>query len=422
MVLPVLALAVAGYEDYSPLMLGFVLGAYGLTQALLQIPLGLLSDQIGRQSVIIGGLMMFVAGSVLAALSESMLGLMLGRALQGAGAIASTLMALITDLTLEHNRSKAMAAIGGSIGFSFIFAMMLGPIITAMFGLSGIFWLTAILGLFGIGIMLFFIPKVSMIQRNREAITISSDIKKLLRDPILARLNLGIFALHLSLMAAFVAVPSILDAELMIDTLKLPWVYLGLLGGGFFLMLPAMIAAEKYHAQKFVFLLSIAIMIIATFTLGWHRNSVITPIMLLIFFASFNLLEASLPSWLSKSCPVGYRGTAMGIYSTSQFLGAFVGSLLGGLTIQYWNIDTLFYSVCLNLLIWLIISLGLKSPRPLQTLVLAVGDSKHQDFLKIITNIAGVEDILLINGEHLAYVQIDRVTVDMQSLQPYLNR
>ena len=157
MVLPVLALATADYPDFTPLMLGMTLGAYGLTQAILQIPLGLLSDRIGRHPVIIGGLLMFIAGSVVAALADTMAGLVFGRALQGTGAIASTLMALVADLTVEQNRSKAMAAIGGSIGFSFMLAMMLGPVLTANFGLSGVFWATALLGVIGVFVAFFLI-------------------------------------------------------------------------------------------------------------------------------------------------------------------------------------------------------------------------------------------------------------------------
>ena len=214
MVLPVLAVATSDYSGFSPLTLGFALGAYGLTQALLQIPLGVLSDRIGRTSVIIGGLLLFIIGSIVAALAENMLGLILGRALQGTGAIASTLMALVTDLTSEQNRSKAMAAIGGSIGFSFILAMILGPILTINMGLSGVFWVTAFLGAIGVGIVIVLIPRTVVSHHNREVIADVKQISRLLRDGTLLRLNWGIFALHFALMAAFVAVPMIFSTEL----------------------------------------------------------------------------------------------------------------------------------------------------------------------------------------------------------------
>tara|TARA_B110000114_G_scaffold167140_1_gene188866 strand:+ start:3034 stop:4317 length:1284 start_codon:yes stop_codon:yes gene_type:complete len=422
MVLPVLALATGDYPDFTPLMLGITLGAYGLTQAILQIPLGLLSDRIGRQPVIIGGLLMFIAGSIVAALADTMIGLVIGRALQGTGAIASTLMALVADLTGEQNRSKAMATIGGSIGFSFMLAMILGPLLAANFGLPSVFWVTAALGVVGIFIAQFLVPKAVSMRRNREAMTDAQQIRGLLAESNLMRLNIGIFSLHFALMAAFVAIPTMLSDELSISGGNLSWVYLGLLGGGFFVMLPVMIMAEKLGYQKLVFVAAVALMALTTAVLSSQRGPVLTPLMLLLFFAAFNLLEATLPSWLSKLCPVGNRGTAMGIYSTSQFFGAFAGGLAGGWSMHQFGLDGLFVTISLVLLAWAFVSIGLQSPRPLQTLVLSVGNLEQQDFLKIVSNITGVEDILLVKGEQLAYVQIDRLQVDMPSLQPYLNR
>lgn len=422
MVLPVLAFSVVGYPDYSPLLLGLTLGAYGLVQAILQIPMGLLSDRVGRRPVIIGGLLMFILGSIVCAVAETMEGLIVGRALQGAGAIASTLMAMVTDLTSEKNRTKAMAIIGGSIGFSFILAMVLGPLITLKYGLSGIFWITAILGTLGILIVLLLVPNRVQVQYNRETLTDLKQIVRLIKQTTLLRLNYGIFALHLALMAAFVAIPTILSDELGVEGENLWWVYLLLLGGGFFIMLPGMIIAEKNNRQKWSFLVSVGAMMTATFALSLYRGPIMTPVLLLIFFTAFNLLEASLPSWMSKSCPVGNRGTAMGIYSTSQFLGAFFGGLLGGWSLQTLGVNGLFVVISLILAVWWFVCLGLESPRPLKTLVLAVGELEHSDFTKIVSNIVGVEDILLLEGERLAYVQVDRLQVDMSSLQPYLNR
>ncbi|MDE0747571.1 MAG: MFS transporter [Porticoccaceae bacterium] len=422
MVLPVLAFSVVGYPDYSPLLLGLTLGAYGLVQAILQIPMGLLSDRVGRRPVIIGGLLMFILGSIVCAVAETMEGLIVGRALQGAGAIASTLMAMVTDLTSEKNRTKAMAIIGGSIGFSFILAMVLGPLITLKYGLSGIFWITAILGTLGILIVLLLVPNRVQVQYNRETLTDLKQIVRLIKQTTLLRLNYGIFALHLALMAAFVAIPTILSDELGVEGENLWWVYLLLLGGGFFIMLPGMIIAEKNNRQKWSFLVSVGAMMMATLALSLYRGPIMTPVLLLIFFTAFNLLEASLPSWMSKSCPVGNRGTAMGIYSTSQFLGAFFGGLLGGWSLQTLGVNGLFVVISLILAVWWFVCLGLESPRPLKTLVLAVGELEHSDFTKIVSNIVGVEDILLLEGERLAYVQVDRLQVDMSSLQPYLNR
>ena len=209
MVLPVMSLYFDGYHQSSAFLLGLALGIYGLTQAIFQIPLGLLSDKIGRRPVILGGLLLFILGSVVAANADSAIGVVAGRALQGMGAIASTLMALVTDLTAEQNRTKAMASIGGSIGVSFAIAMVLGPVVASNYGMPGIFWLTALLGLIGILIIFKAIPKTHSIRKNRETQTDLQQLGTLLCEPSLIRLNIGIFFLHLTLMAAFVVIPSI---------------------------------------------------------------------------------------------------------------------------------------------------------------------------------------------------------------------
>jgi predicted MFS family arabinose efflux permease len=422
MVLPVLALYIDDYSGASPLLLGVTLGIYGLTQALLQIPLGLLSDRIGRGPVIVGGLLVFIIGSIIAANADSITGLIIGRAVQGAGAIASTLMALVSDLTSEENRTKSMAAIGASIGLSFMLAMILGPAISTAMGLSGIFWVTAVLGLIGIFVFLVAVPRAISVQRNRETLTDVRQIGRLFYEPNLWRLNFGIFALHLVLMAGFVVIPTILTKEMGISGDNLWWVYLLLIGGGFFTMLPVMILGEKYRRQKISFVAAVAAMAILMALLAVCRGSLLTGLMLWLFFAAFNLLEAMLPSWLSKACPAGQKGTAMGIYSTSQFLGAFAGGILGGWSLQQFGIDGLFVLLAVILAVWCLVSLGLQTPRALQTVVLNVGDMAHEKFAKLILNVPGVEDILLVKGEQLAYAKVDKKTVDMSSLKPYFNR
>lgn len=421
MVLPVMALYFGDYRGATSFLLGVSLGIYGFTQAIFQIPLGLLSDRVGRRAVIIAGLVLFVLGSVVAGLADSAMELIIGRALQGTGAIASTLMALVTDFTSEQNRTKAMAAVGGTIGISFALAMVIGPAIAATTGLSGIFWLTAVFGLLGIVIVLIAVPRAVPMRQNRETLTDLSAMGKLFKDPVLQRLNLGIFCLHLVLMAAFVAVPGILAWELAIPEGDLWWVYIALLGGGFVIMLPAVIVGEKYARQKQCFVAAIALMALSMLVLGLYRSDWVTPLMLLMFFSGFNLLEASLPSWLSKVCPAGNRGTAMGIYSTSQFMGAFVGGVIGGWAVDGIGVGGLFFILAIILLIWFFFALGMQSPRPLQTLVLQVGDRDPREVVKIISTITGVEDILLIEGEELAYLKVDKQTVDLDRLKPFLN-
>ena len=421
MVLPILALYMDNYPGFNPLLLGLCLGIYGLTQAALQIPLGLLSDKIGRRPVIIGGLLVFVLGSLVAAWAETSTGLIVGRAIQGAGAIASTLMALVSDLTSEENRTKAMATIGASIGMSFMLAMIIGPLIATALGLPGVFWVTALLGGLGIIIFMRWVPRAVTVQRNRESYTDLRQIRSLFKDRNLLRLNFGIFALHLILMAAFVVIPVLLSEELGIVAADLWWVYLVLLGGGFVAMLPVMIVGEKLQRQKLSFTAAVACVTLALLLLGLFRSPLLTPIMLLLFFAAFNLLEASLPSWLSKVCPPGQKGTAMGIYSTSQFFGAFVGGVLGGWSVQQLGVDSLFLLLALISLVWWLLALGLDAPRSLQTVVLNSGAMDHEDFAKLILNVPGVEDILVVRGEQLAYAKVDKKTVDMAGLKPYFN-
>lgn len=422
MVLPVLSIYFDQYQQASAFLLGLALGIYGLTQAVLQIPLGLLSDKIGRRPVILVGLVLFILGSVVAATADSAIAVIIGRALQGMGAIASTLMALVTDLTAEQNRTKAMASIGGSIGISFALAMVLGPVVASNFGMAGIFWLTALMGLIGVVIIFKLVPKTLSMRQNRETQTDLQQLGYLLRNPSLMRLNIGIFFLHLTLMAAFVVIPSVLVRQIAINPDQLWWVYLSLLGGGFIAMLPAMIFAEKRNAQKKIFVLAVALMTVAMLVLGTTDGALITVAMLFIYFASFNLLEALLPSWLSKVCPVGNRGTAMGIYSSCQFLGTFAGGVLGGFALANLGVDGLFLVLGLMLLFWCFVASTMASPKPLQTLILQVGEIKANDFVKSISNIVGVEDILLIEGEDLAYVKVNKNLIDLNSLEPFLNR
>ena len=226
----------------------------------------------------------------------------------------------------------------------------------------------------------------------------------------------------MALMAAFVVIPTILADEMGIADSDLWWVYAALLGGGFVAMIPAMILGERHQQQKLTFVSAVAVLAVSMLVLGLQRGALLTPIMLLLFFAAFNLLEASLPSWLSKVCPAGSRGTAMGIYSTCQFFGAFAGGALGGWSLQYYGVSGLLLLIAGVLGIWWMLALGLQSPRALQTLVLQVGDTDHQEFAKIISTITGVKDIILIEGEQLAYIKVDKQRVDMQSLKPYFNR
>jgi predicted MFS family arabinose efflux permease len=330
MVLPLLALYAIDMPGADPLMIGLALGIYGLSQALLQIPLGWLSDQLGRKPVIIGGLLIFALGSIVAAMADSIYGIVLGRALQGAGAIASTVMALVADLTREEQRTKAMAVVGMSIGLSFAVALVLGPAVAAAGGLGAVFWFTAALALGGIVIVLLLVPTPERGLVHDDVGARRGLFMRSLRDIGLLRLNFAVFSLHFILMALFLVVPGLLldVAGLHRDShwlVYLPALVLSIAG-----MVPMMIIAERKGKLREMFLLGIVLLMLAMVMLSITVVPLVIYLGMWLFFVGFNYLEATLPSLVSKAVFEGGKGTALGIYSTWQFFGAFAGGALGG--------------------------------------------------------------------------------------------
>jgi MFS family permease len=367
LVLPVMSLYGMQYESSTPVLIGMAMGMYGATQAVLQLPLGMLSDRISRKSVIIGGLAMFIIGSVVAALSTSIYGLIVGRALQGSGAISGALMAMVSDLTSEQNRTKAMATIGASIGVSFAVSMLLGPILTTHFGgLSGLFWTTALLGLAGLALVFFVLPEPpveTLHCPHRDTLPVPALLWRVLCDPQLIRLNAGIFCLHMVLMAAFVVVPHLLEKQLGLDRQHHWEVYLPILGGSFIAMIPLMLIGEKKQLVKPVFVFAVGALMFALLFLGaaYQFNAALLSGLFLFFFA-FNLLEAQLPSLISKQTFSGGRGTAMGVYSTCQFLGIFAGGALGGLMLHFNEPRWLFWVLALPVAGWCWLAATMQEP------------------------------------------------------------
>ena len=327
MVLPVLSLYGAEYSGSTPALLGLALGAYGLSQAILQIPMGVLSDRWGRKPVIFVGLAVFALGSVVAATTDSVYGLIAGRILQGAGAIAAATMALAADLTRDENRGKAMAVIGASIGVAFVLAVVLGPLVASVGGLSAIFWLTALLALVGVLLVWRLVPTPEESARRAPR---QGDFSRLLAQGDVWRLVCGVFFLHLLLTMMFVPLPLLLVDQLHLASQDHWKLYGPLMLGAFIFMVPLMRMAEKRHKVPAAMRLALLGLVFGGVALKSEVQGSWILVCLGLFFLAFNLLEALLPAQLTRIAPSECRGAASGLYATMQFLGAFVGGSLGG--------------------------------------------------------------------------------------------
>lgn len=424
MILPVLSLFAEQMTGSTPLLAGLAISIYGLSQALLQIPFGLLSDRYGRKKVIIFGLFLFALGSAVAALSTSIYGILAGRALQGSGAIAAAVMALVADLTQEVHRTKAMAMIGASIGLSFGAAIIIGPVMAHYAGISGIFWLTAGLSLLAMLVLLLIVPNPQKGLTHRDTELIPSQIGKVLSHPDLLRLDYGIFVLHLMLTASFVVVPLVMrDAGLIQQKHWL--VYLPVLVTSMAMIIPFVILAEKKRQMKKVFIGAIAALIIAdTGLAGFYENLTGVIASLWLFFCGFNLLEATLPSLISKTAPADMKGTAMGAYSTAQFFGAFAGGACGGWLYGELGAPAVFLFAAAMALSWIVVAFFMTPPRYLSNLLLsleAVQDQRTADTLtRQLLAVRGVEEVRLHFEEKTAYLKIDNTLLNRKALQELL--
>ncbi|EOD54300.1 MFS transporter [Aeromonas molluscorum] len=419
MVLPVLTTYGMSLAGATETLIGIAIGIYGLTQALLQIPCGLLSDRIGRKPLIVGGLLMFALGSVIAALTHSIWGVILGRALQGSGAISAAVMALLSDLTREQNRTKAMAFIGISFGITFAIAMVTGPLITHALGLSGLFWLIALLAFGGIAITLWWVPAPKAHLLNRESSLVKGGLKRVLTNPRLLKLNVGILCVHTLLMSSFVALPPLLEqAGLPRDQ---QWkAFLCTMLIAFVSVVPFIIYAEKRRQMKRVFQICVLLMLGAEVVL-WQSGLQLWGILagLQLFFIGFNLMEALLPSLISKESPPGYKGTAMGVYSTSQFLGVAIGGSLGGLLYSQGGAALVFGSCTVLALLWFGLSLTMKEPPYVSSLriVLPDGVEATPALEQKVRDREGVKDVLLASAERSLYVKVDSRCIKRSDLE-----
>ena len=420
MILPVFALYAEHLRGNTPALAGLAIGIYGFSQALFQIPFGFLSDHYGRKRMIYIGLLIFAAGSMVAALADSIHGVILGRALQGGGAVSAAVMALAADLTREEHRIKVMAMIGITIGLSFAGSMILGPVLNSWIGVPGIFWLTSLFALLGIAVVRFQVPDPVSSRVHRDAEPVASQFGRVLLDGQLLRLNFGIFTLHLLLTATFVAVPLALrDAGLPSNQ---HWeIYLLALLFSIVVMVPLIIVAEKYRQLKVVFVGAILTLVTTEFgLLNLHDTVLEIAALLLVFFSAFNLLEATLPSLIAKMAPPDAKGTAMGIYSSSQFLGAFAGGAIGGWLRGLLGLKGVFAFTTFGAIAWLLVAWNMANPRYLSSYLLNVGDLDEveaQLLASRLSEVQGVAEAVVVAAEGVAYLKVDRHVLDEIALR-----
>ncbi|MES9971182.1 MAG: MFS transporter [Candidatus Thiodiazotropha sp.] len=421
LILPVFALYAEGLPEVTPLLIGLAIGAYGLTQALFQIPFGMLSDRVGRKPVLIGGLLIFALGSVVAASAETIYGIILGRILQGSGAIAAVIMALAADLSRERLRLRIMAFIGISIGVAFAAAMVLGPVINGWIGVPGIFWLTAVLALAGVLVVIFIVPTPQESHHHRDAEADLGEIGKVIREPELLRLDFGILTLHMSLTAMFLAFPLALQQH--VDAAYHHWVYLPVMLLSMAAMVPFVIIAEGRRRMRPIFIGAVMALAMASLVLfRFDTNLTGLLVGLFVFFTAFNLLEATLPSLVAKVAPGERKGTAMGVYSSSQFLGAFIGGALGGWFHTHYGIEGTFLFCAGMAVVWLLVAWGMSDPNYLSNYLLRVGrlDEAQMEYLTLeLRSLEGVAEVVILPEDEIAYLKVDLKQLDREALDGY---
>lgn len=391
-------------------LIGIALGAYGLTQAILQIPAGVLSDHYGRKPVIYVGLVLFAIGSLIAASADNIYLIIAGRIIQGSGAINAAVMALTADLTREDHRTRAMAMIGMTIGVSFAVSMVLSPMLYAAIGMRGIFITVAVLSVFAMLVVRFFIPDPAITRFHTDTEASKMRLGEVLRNRDLLRLDFGIFSLHAVLMSVFMQVPFILISD------GLPaashWkVYLPVMLLAFVIMVPPIIFAEKKSKLKEIFMGAIILAAIAQIVLLIFHGTVFSvAVALLLFFVAFNVLEATLPSLISKTAPLTAKGTAMGVYSSVQFLGAFFGASTGGFLMQHFSGNAVFIFAIVLLLLWLLAASSMTSPAAVRTRMYPlppIDEAEARQLQSRLMQLKGVREALVVATEQMASIKVD---------------
>ncbi len=424
-ILPIFAL----YAEHLPggenhMLMGLALGAYGLTQAILQIPAGWMSDRYGRKPIIYAGLVIFAIGSFVAASADNIYWVIIGRAIQGAGAINAAVMALTADLTREEVRTKAMAMIGMTIGLTFSISLVLSPLLHGVIGVPGIFALTGVLAFAAMLVVRFMIPNPAITRFHSDTQAGHGHFAEVLRNKDLLRLDFGIFSLHAILMSVFMQVPFVLQANGL--AVARHWqIYLPVMLIAFVLMVPPIIIAEKKAKMKQVFMLAVFLALCAQVLLMVGQHSLwAVAAALLVFFTAFNVLEATLPSLISKIAPLAAKGTAMGVYSSVQFLGAFFGAVMGGILMQSFGGNSVFIFSMILLATWLLVASTMRPPKAVSTKLYhldALSDAQGMQLQQRLQKLDGVREVLVVAGEGIACLKVDMQGFDAAAVEQLVN-
>lgn len=395
----------------SHLLIGLALGAYGLTQAIFQLPFGMASDRYGRKRMIYIGLVLFVIGSLVAGFADDIYTVIIGRAIQGAGAVSAVVTALVADLTREEHRTKAMAMIGGTIGITFALSLILGPALNQWIGVPGIFLLTGALAALAILDVKFLVPDPLITRFHSDAEAAPSKLKDVLKDAQLLRLNFGIFALHAAQMAMFVVVPFAIKQSSGMSENDHWMIYLPVMVLSFVLMVPAIIYGEKRARLKQVFVGAVAIMFGAQLLFASsvsHFWGIV--VSLSAYFIAFNVLEASLPSLISKIAPAASKGTAIGVYNTAQSLGVFIGGTLGGYLSHYHGFASVFVFCSVLMGLWLVFAVSMQTPPAVKSKMYHVEELSAAAAKKLsrsLAKLAGVREAVVLPDEGLVILKVD---------------
>ena len=404
LILPVFAVHARGLPGGDNLTLvGLALGIYGLTQACFQIPFGLASDRFGRKPVIVTGLTLFAIGSAVAAMAHSVQWVIVGRAIQGAGAISAAVTALAADLTREQHRTKVMAMIGSSIGMVFAVSLVAAPLLYSLIGMSGIFWLTATLAVLAIVVLRRVVPTPPRVEAKPVR------FGGVLRNTQLLRMNLGIFTLHLVQMAMFVVIPAALVAKGDLPVASHWKVYLPAVLVSFAFMVPAIITAERKNRLKPVFVGAIGLLVLTQIGFLFGRTGLWPiAICLVFFFVAFNILEATLPSLVSRIAPPNAKGAALGVYNTTQALGLFLGASLGGWLKQHVGADSVFMMTAGLAFVWLGVAATMLPPPKVASRSYPIGPSVDLETVRAkIVDLPGVREAVIEQEGRMAHLKVN---------------